>query len=463
MKYVVFFLMLCVGVPLLANRAVIDAKVRGLLAGGIFLFALLVKQGKVNFVSMETYRGPDRGFEVCTCDLLALALCIVLHKKYPERIVKFPPGSWLLLALYIIATISVAGAEFKLVSFFSLFKWARAYGIYWITYNMLRMPWPRRNIWLGMVIAGWTLFLWALKDKYIGHVYRVAACFDHSNTVPLFINQFLPVLAMWGLTDKKLSNLQSVLSTIGCLGLCVASQSSFSRLGMLLSVSGFFGSLLIANIFCRTKRVRGVTVFAVTGVVIGGLLALPSIMERIRTAPEESELARKEFNIAAKKMAEDHPFGVGVNNFSHALTKQARYSQFITVMEDEDEAGVCHHIYNLTAAELGKPGLYVFVVILVYFGGNALIGFWKNRHNMVGWLCMSVFIGECALHVSGFAEWVFRITPVTYMYAIMAGLAMGLKDGGGYDLIPQKKKPVKKLKALEVQELQAVEEAPCAV
>jgi hypothetical protein len=434
-KYALFFLMLVIGVPVLAHLAQQKAKIRGMLVGGLFLFALLVKQGKINFMSMETYRGPDRGFEICTADLIAIALFIVLTKKYPKKIVWFPPGSWLLAALYAVALVSAVGAENKLVACFSLFKWARAYGIYWITYNALQMPWPRRSIWSGMVIAAWTLFLWALKDKYIGHVYRVAACFDHSNTVPLFINQFLPVLAMWGLTDKKLTNTQSFLTTVGCLGLCVTSQSSFSRLGMLLSVGGFFASLIIANIFCRTKRVRGVTVFAVIGVMVGGMLALPSIMERIRTAPEESELARQEFNTAAKKMAADHPFGVGVNNFSHALTKQARYSQFITVMEDEDEAGVCHHIYNLTAAELGKPGLYIFVTILVYFASNALIGFWKNRRNMVGWLCMGVLIGQCALHVSGFAEWVFRITPVTYMYALMAGLAMGLKDGGGGDLL----------------------------
>lgn len=435
MKYFVFSLMLLFGVPVLAKLARQQVRVRGMLVGGLFLCALLVKQGKINFLSMETYRGPDRGFEICMADLIALALFVVLRRKYPHKLVWFPPGSWLLAALYLVALLSAVGAENKLVACFSLFKWARAYGIYWITYNVLRLPWPRRKLWEGMVIAAWVLFLWALKDKYIGHVYRVAVCFDHSNTVPLFINQFLPVLAMWGLCDKKLTSAQSLLTTIGCLGLCVASQCTFSRLGMLLSVSGFFGALITANVFCRTKRVRGVTALAVAGVIVGGILALPSIQERIRTAPEESELARQEFNIAAKKMAADHPFGVGVNNFSQALTKQARYSQFITVMEDEDQAGVCHHIYNLTGAELGKPGLYLFVTVLLYFLIHALIGFWKNRSNLVGWLCLGVAIGQCALHASGFAEWVFRITPVTYLYALCAGLMMGLKEGNGGDLL----------------------------
>lgn len=435
MKYLVFFLIAVVGVPLAANYAQQKAKFRGMLVGGLFLFALLVKQGKINFVSMESYRGPDRGFEVCMTDLIGITLLTVLVKKYKERIVWLPPCSWPLLLLYVIALISAVGAEDKLVAAFSLFKWARAYGVYWITYNSLKMPWPRRKIWAGLIIAAYTLTFWSLKDKYIGHMYRVAACFDHSNTVPLFINQFLPVLAMWGLTDKKLTNAQSLATTIGSLGLCVASQCTFSRLGMLLSVSGFFGALLTANIFCRTPRVRVITMIAVSGVVVGGLLALPSIMERIRTAPEESELARLEFNLAAKKMAEDHPFGVGINNFSRSLTREARYNQFISVMEDEDQSGVCHHIYNLTAAELGKYGLYTFVAILLYFLVQGLIGFWKNRHNMAGWLCMGVVIGECALHVSGFAEWVFRITPVTYMYALCAGLSMGLKDGGGGDIL----------------------------
>ena len=36
-------------------------------------------------------------------------------------------------------------------------------------------------------------------------------------------------------------------------------------------------------------------------------------------------------------------------------------------MENEEHAGVCHHIYKLTAAEMGYGGLIVFALMLAHF------------------------------------------------------------------------------------------------
>ncbi len=128
--------------------------------------------------------------------------------------------------------------------------------------------------------------------------------------------------------------------------------------------------------------------------------------------------------MAAKKMAEDHPFGVGVNNFSRVLTADQRYNQYLSVMEDEEQAGVCHHIYNLTAAELGKGGLYVFAIILGRFLLLPILPVIRSRQ-FESLILIGLWLGTIALHISGFMEWVFRITPVTFLYAINCGLSAG--------------------------------------
>jgi len=125
-------------------------------------------------------------------------------------------------------------------------------------------------------------------------------------------------------------------------------------------------------------------------------------------------------------MLADHPLGVGLNNFSLVLTENVRYRENLTVMANEEQAGVCHHIYRLMAAELGYPGVILFVLMLAQFVLIAAWYGWRRRSTPDGLVLMALAIGMVTLHVSGFLEWGFRITPVTYQFAVVSGLAAGL-------------------------------------
>ncbi len=424
MKYVVFAIMALCGVPYMASLAMNSERHRGWLVTILIFSTILSTSTKINFVSMEHYRGPDRGFEINLTDLTAWALIAAMLIRFPNRIQWVPFNSGWLALLYLLACISTIGAPDKLVAAFSLFKWARAAVIYWCMVNCVRVGFPREAVWRAFLGMGLYMSFLAIKQKYIQHIYRIPGPFDHSNTVPLFINLFLPALVLWGLCDSKLKGWQASLSVIASLGLIVASQSTFSRLGLMLSLGCFLLALVAGNIRARSRRVTIATVCAIVLVVIGGALAAKSIMDRVKNAPESSEEARLEFNMAAKKMAEDHPFGVGVNNFSRVLTADQRYNQYLSVMEDEEQAGVCHHIYNLTAAELGKGGLYVFAIILARFLLLPILPVLRSRQ-FESLILIGLWLGTIALHISGFMEWVFRITPVTFLYAINCGLSAG--------------------------------------
>jgi O-antigen ligase len=149
-------------------------------------------------------------------------------------------------------------------------------------------------------------------------------------------------------------------------------------------------------------------------------------------------MARDEFNIAADKMAHDNIFGVGLNNFSHVLTITPKYNEHIEVMKNEEQAGVAHHIYLLTAAEMGYAGLLVFLVIIARFVFIAF-RFFRSSKSIEGSLAFGIGLGFCALHASGFLEWALRITPVTYMFTIICGVLVSIAK---YETILEKPETV---------------------
>ena len=120
-------------------------------------------------------------------------------------------------------------------------------------------------------------------------------------------------------------------------------------------------------------------------------------------------------------MAQDHFLGIGLNNFSHVLTNEYKYRKHIKVMSNEKQAGVAHHIYWLTASEIGWPGLVSMLLLKLYFLFKAAVVFWRDK-GPHGLLAMGFFLGALALHLSGFFEWALRISPVTYQFALTSAV-----------------------------------------
>jgi len=291
--------------------------------------------------------------------------------------------------------------------------------------NSLALEFRLVGVRWGLTAIAAVITVLAVKQKYVQHIYRIPGPFDHSNTIPLYLNLIIPVLVVWALTDRSLKKWE-VFATMACVfGMLFAVVATYSRAGMALSAMCALGAMMVANAKGRTLRAGIASGLVLLLLVAGAAKAGGSIATRIATAPKASEQAREEFNLAADQMALDHPLGVGLNNFSRVLSDDGRYNRFLGVMKNEAEAGVCHHIYRLTAAELGYGGLAVFVVLLLRFIWIALRWSWSAR-TLEAALLGGQVLGFVALHLSGFFEWAFRITPVTQAFTIHCGLVVAL-------------------------------------
>jgi O-antigen ligase len=429
MKYAVLVAALVFGVPILAMAAAAYSRVRNFLFAAMIFATVLGAHGAVNLVSRELYRGPDRGFEITAVDLACWALVAALAIRFPSRIQWVPRGSLLMLAFFLYACMVWAMAPEALYGAFTLWKCIRIYLLYWCTVNCLRIGVPREYVWGGYAAAASVIVALSVVQKYLFHIYRIPATFDHSNTVPLYSNLLLPVLMIWGLRDTRRSPLRAALSVCLSLGLLFAVVCTFSRVGILLSAMCVGGAMVWTNLRVASSRLRIASAALAVLLFAGAVRAAIPIIERFRTAPEASEAARDEFNYAASLILADHPLGVGLNNFSYVLTSQQKYREHFRAMANEEQAGVAHHIYWLTAAEMGYIGLLLYLAIIVRFGWAALAGAlrWKTPEAT---LVFGVFLGLIALQASGFYEWAFRVTPVTQLFGISAALAAVWSVGG---------------------------------
>lgn len=436
MKYIIFGIAVLVGIPSMTALGLTSRRMRTLLYALLLISVAAADQVSINFISHENYRGGDRGFEVTLTEVIAISLVIVLLLLPPVSFPKprrvIPPATLLMLLYFLFAVVSAFAASQPLYSWFSVWKLPRMYLIYLTLYLALtrekNLSTVFDGLWWGITIIGLYVGLLALQQRYLFGMYRIRGPFDHSNTVPAFLHQLSPVLLAWTLGDRNLPRWRTGLAIVSVLFMLVAVVTTQSRAGMVVALGGLVGALILT---ARRRPSRDVGIAALLLVVVVGIglaVAMDTIVDRFVNAPESSEQAREEFNVAARQMAGDHAFGIGINNFSWVLTNEADYREHIVVTQTEEEAGVAHHIYLLTAAELGYPGLIAMLLVLGVLLLFALRLFFADRKGIAGLIAGAIAIGAIALHVTGFIEWVFRITPTAYIYIIMSSIAVGLSE-----------------------------------
>ncbi len=434
MKYIAFAIAAIVGVPAMTITSMVIPKIKYLLVSMLILSIMFGSMVSINFVSMEQYRGPSRGFEITVTDLICLALIFTLILTKPKKIIWIPKTFGMCAIFFVAAVINVVSSPVPLYGYFFLWQIYRAALLYWCIINLVVTEDGGKEImnaiWMGFVAVGCVMLLIAFKQKYVDGIYRIPAFFDHSNTVPSFLIMLLCATMVWGMANKEFTFIQYAVTMIASLGMIFAIFATGSRSGYLVAAGSVGASLVITN-FRKKKlavdrfRILFSTVVIISAMFVGGLLVIDTVIDRFLNAPESSEEAREEFNISARMMAEDHFFGVGLNQFSYVLTNTEKYREHIKIMANEEQAGVAHHIYLLTAAEMGNIGLALFLLLLarilipIAFTGLR----WKNLNHLI---LLGLTIGILSFLMIGFLEWVFRLTPVIYQFSLASGLGIGL-------------------------------------
>ncbi|MGE0075610.1 MAG: O-antigen ligase family protein [Sphaerochaetaceae bacterium] len=426
MKYIIFTIALAAGVPFIAFTSTVSSTMKRVFFGLMVVSFLFGSATSINLMSMEYYRGPVRGFEITLADLVAWGLSIGMLLRSGSAIVWRPRFFLPLLAFFLYAAYTVFTADNSILGWFVIWQLLRMGLMYWCTVNFfvtegVSSKSIRTLVW-AYVVTGFLLALITFKQKYVDGIYRAWAFFDHSNTIPSFAVILLCVLLVWLLYDKDVGIWMFLMTLVAALGLVFAIFATGSRTGMVGAGALVVGSLIISNRRNPSLRTKRTTLLILVFMLVGVLFVADTVIDRFMNAPPASEEARNEFELAAIMMADDHKTGVGLNLYSKVLTETQKYREHIAVMRYEEQAGVAHHIYLLTAAEMGYGGMVAFIGLLVLFLGNMVV-FGLRWNTLEHRLLLALAMGFAMVCAIGLYEWVLRQSPV--LYQTVVALAFG--------------------------------------
>lgn len=428
--------------------AAMSRRVRDACFFAMVLVSVVTERFDVHFISEEWYRGSTRGIEVSLVEILAfsvLAGCLLGKRRAEEGPRLYWPASLgLLLAYFFYCCLSVVFAPLKLFGLFELSKIAGTILIFLAAaaYLRTRREWTLLVVALAVIAGGEGA--WAIKQRLLMHLGRAAGTLDHPNSLSMFFCLTAPPLAAiahsrWPRWLRWICAAAVGLATVG-------EVLAVSRAGLPV----FFASVIGATIACAAYRltpkriVTGVVLaVAITAVVAAYWGHIRKRYDRISLEEEyldPNEEGRGVYFRLAAAIIEAHPLGIGLNNWSWYVSRTygpklgfdyMDYQSILSTYGPNDEvfanaylAPPAHDLGALTLGELGYPGFLLFSLLWLRWAWMGL-GFVRlPRSDPRRALGLGAFFGLCGIFGQSLTEWVYRQSPIIYVfYIILGGLA----------------------------------------
>lgn len=445
-KYLIFLIALLVVPPMLAMALKQSRRLRTAMIP--LMVFLTVKTQDINFISMETYRGTAKGFEVSLVDLVALGcLGYLLLRRRDIKLTPWPPGSTFFLLFFLGSALSVVNAASPLLVAFELFKMLRMYLMFWVFSHWVQEPGQLKWFLRSVAIVMLYIFYEMLTQKYLQGMWQARGPFPHQNSLVMYVNLFNCLLFAYVLNQKRASAASS-LFWLGLLAVgMLCTVFTFSRGGMMFLALG----LALVFAFSYTPKqisLRKTVVLALALLVGTGIAwkASDSIKERFDTAPEESVEVRQVLAIAALRMVADKPLGVGLNNWGIKINPPYPYGDHIPRKEsqdpeqEEEKGGLVETVYLMTAAECGWHTLLLYLILIWSFCFRAFRLFFTSKDPLLKSISLGLAAGMTSIYLQSCFEWVLKQSNNFYQLMLVFGLVLALER-----FQARRRKPVRKV------------------
>lgn len=431
-----------IGVPLVTLALYAFPQYRRFMLGFMVFFTCHITKPFYMEVFFVAYRGVDRGFAVTVPDLFFFGFFFwLLMGGSGQKLIWWPYNTTLWLLFIAMTFISLVHSPVPYYGLFSIHKLFRGYVLFWVVVNLVRDKEDVHAVIIGMlaaVVFQTTNVLWA---KYVTKrvVNRSVGSFPHPNTLAMYVDLIIPTILSLFLANGFTKN-QTKWAVVAILGGVINVIFTKSRAALVIAV-GALGLVTVVSIMLKpTARKIGIVLAGFVAMDVIGAMAAPKIIARFEKAPEASELTRVYFNIAARAMANDRLFGAGYNSYSWMLEHTDYYwyvypdaletvenlEEFRESERGRSRLGTAHHIYYLMAAEIGWPGMLVFIFFLLRFYLHNVVLLITTRDEYYQAILLGLLVGFTTLHLQGLLEWIFRQTQVFYLFCALSGLMVSI-------------------------------------
>ena len=257
-------------------------------------------------ISRGTWPGPIKGIELSALDFLAIAVIVATPRARLRPIVLLP---WLLYALA--ALIAVPQANFPQTAFYYVWQLLRSTLLFYAAARLAPYPKAIETLLWGLFAAIGYQSILALVQSDSG-VLQAGGSLGSQNMLGMFANFALCTALALLLRGKH-----GLWPVIGFGGAFVVDVLTASRatLGF-----GAIGMAILVALSCArsfTGRKGGVLAFVVFVAAAATPIALSSIAERkASNSTDSSNRERAAFKRTAWMIIEDHPLGIGPNQYT---------------------------------------------------------------------------------------------------------------------------------------------------
>ncbi len=411
--------------------------------------AVFSERMEVNFFSQAWYRGTTRGLQVTLLEILAFGLLMGcwIGRRDESRRWFWPASFGVMLAYFIYAVVSVVTSDPRQFGAFELSKMFGAIVVFLAAaaYVRTKREWALLLIALGCAVG--FEGIWAVKQRFISRLDRVAGTLDHANSLSMYLCLTVPplVAAAFAGWSRALRWFCAVAGGLGTIGLIF----TFSRAGIPVLAVVLMGTIITCASWQVTASrivVRGILAAAALALVAG---SWSKMQERYAAASLQEEYfdptvdGRGIYLRLANLIITDHFFGVGLNNWSYHVSRTygqrlgfrfIEYDYLTSIYGTEDDevyansylAAPAHNLAALTLGELGIPGLALFALLWGrwFWMGAAFLRL--PRADPMRVMGVGLFFGVCGIFGQSLTEWVYRQTPILYTFYILLGALASL-------------------------------------
>lgn len=428
--------------------SLISQRVRDVVLFFFIFGAVLIQKMDVTFAGIYWYRGTSRGIEISLLDVAPLCLLIVtlLLPRYERGRFFWPASFGLMLVYFGYCAASVWRAEPQVYGIWELSKMARGLIVFLAAALFVR---TRRELAIAvaaLACVAWMEALNGLEQRFFKGVFRVPGTFDHENTLSTYLCMIGPVLM--AATMANWSKWLRWFCGLACLLASGAEIMTLSRMG----VPVFTLCVGATAVFCTSWRLTKQKL-AIIGTVLACMAAFVYVswdglkaryLSTSITAELKDEHAVETRGVywrLAMTILEDHPYGVGLNNWSYYVGKiygpalgyaYTDYDDIKWTPEKEDArqiflAPAADSLPALTLGELGIAGMVILVVVWLRWlqmGASFLRG--RLDPDPMHRLGIGLLFGCFGIFLQSITEWTYRQTPVMFTFHALMGILASL-------------------------------------
>jgi hypothetical protein len=422
--------------------ATFSQRLRDLAFMALVCLSIFAEKFDVNFFGEYWYRGTSRGVGISITDMLAWSILVAtaFAPRYPKRPWFWPASTVFILVYFAYCAFSTVTALNPQFASWELANVPRSLLVMFAGAAYLRTRRELGYLVLGLSFTVCVEAVFALKQRYMGGMYRVPGTLDHANSLSMYICMVSPVLLAAAMAEFP--RWIRWVAGFACAASAISVMMTISRAGLPIFALVMLGTVF----FCSTWRItRKKLIIGFSVVSIGGLVIMKS-WDQIKSRYAEASLAEEYLDENAEgrgvyfrwasAILDDYPLGVGLNNWSYAVSKTYGprlgfwYEDYDDIKGDPDKADLpsiryaapAHSLAALTAGELGIPGLVIFG--LVWFRWFQVgVGFLWHRLNADPMHRMGIgfLFATCGLFMQSVTEWVYRQSTLFLLFHLLIG------------------------------------------